>query len=81
MRRFSQKELFLSGSSDRAGVGTGTAFDACIGIDYVFTVSLSDGGYRALRSTGAAADALIGNLVSHFFTSKSMRPHGSLITL
>ena len=57
--------LFLSGGSDGAGVCAGAAFNAGFGIDFVLSVSFFDGGNRALSSTGAAADAFIGNFVSH----------------
>ena len=58
--------LLLGGSSYGAGIGTGAAFDAGISIDHVLAVTLADSGYRALCSAGAAADAFIRNLVSHF---------------
>ena len=57
--------LFLSGSSDRAGPGTGTAFDAGFRIDFVLAVSFGDRAHGAFRRTGAAADAIVRNFVSH----------------
>ena len=57
--------LFLSRSANGAGVRASTAFNAGFGIDFVFSVSFFDGGNRALSSAGAAADAFIGNFVSH----------------
>ena len=61
--------LFLSRSANGAGVRASTAFNAGFGIDFVFSVSFFDGGNRALSSAGAAADAFIGNFVSHWKTS------------
>ncbi len=57
--------LFLSGSTHGAGLCTGAALDADFRIDFVFSVSFADGGYGALGSACAAADAFIGNFVSH----------------
>ena len=55
----------LCGSSYGAGFGTCAAFNAGFGIDFILAVAFADGGNGALRSTGAAADAFIGNFVSH----------------
>ena len=63
--RFGDSELFLGRCSDRAGIRTGTAFDAGIGVDNILAVSFADRAHRALGRTSAAADAFIGNLVSH----------------
>ncbi len=57
--------LFLSRSTYGAGFGAGAALDAGFRIDFVFSVSFADGGYGALGSASAAADAFIGNFVSH----------------
>ena len=65
MRRFSGSGLFLGRGSDRAGVRACAAFDAGVGVDYILAVSLADSAHGALGGTGAAADAFIGNLVSH----------------
>ena len=61
--------LFLSRSADGAGICAGAAFDADFRIDLVLAVAFADCGNRALCSTGAAADAFIGNFVSHCITS------------
>ena len=55
----------LGGSADGAGICTGAALDAGFGIDLILTIAFADRGDRALGGTGAAADAFIGNLVSH----------------
>ena len=72
-------KLFLSGSSDRAGPGTGTAFDAGFRIDFVFSVALFDSGNRALGRACAAADTFVRNFVSHFPTSRFYVPWNVLI--
>jgi hypothetical protein len=59
------KGLLLGGSANGAGAGTGAAFDAGFRIDFVLSVSLGDRGNRALGSARAAADAFVGNFVSH----------------
>ena len=61
---------FLGGSADGAGGSAGTAFHAGIRVDVVLAVAFRDRGNGAFGSAGAAADAFIGNFVSHFFTSK-----------
>ena len=57
--------LCLGGSTDGACFSAGTALDAGVGIDLKLAVSFADRGYRAFGSASAAADAFIGNLVSH----------------
>ena len=57
--------LCLGRSAYRAGFGTGTAFDAGIGIDLEFAVTFADCGNGTFGRTCAAADAFIRNLVSH----------------
>lgn len=59
------QELGLSGSTNGAGAGASAALDAHIGIDFILAITLGDSGHGALGSAGAAADAIIGNLVSH----------------
>lgn len=55
----------LGGSADGAGICAGAALDAGFGIDLILTVAFADRGDGALGGTGAAADAFIGNFVSH----------------
>ena len=55
----------LSGSADRASFSAGTAFDAGLRIDFVFAIAFADRGNRAFCRAGAAADAFVGNFVSH----------------
>ena len=57
--------LCLGGSAYRAGISAGAAFNAGFGIDFILAIAFADRGNGAFRSTGAAADAFIGNLVSH----------------
>ena len=57
---------FLDGSSDGAGACAHTAFNADIGIDFIFAVTFGNCTYRAIRSTSAASDTSISNLISHF---------------
>ena len=56
----------LGRSAYRAGLCTCTAFDAGFRIDFILAVAFADSGNRAFCCTGAAADAFIRNLVSHF---------------
>ena len=58
--------LCLGGSTDRAGFGTGTAFNAGFRIDFILAVAFADRGNRTFSGTGTAADAIFGNFVSHW---------------
>ncbi len=71
----------LFGSADGAGFCTGAAFNAQFSIDFVFSVTFADRRNGAFGSTGAAADALVRNFVSHDFTSKYIRSPGTLDTM
>jgi len=62
------RSLRLSGRAHRAGLSAGTALDAHVRIDDVLAITLRDGLHGALRSAGAAADAVIGNFVCHWKT-------------
>jgi hypothetical protein len=74
-RRLRCPGLFLGGSANGAGVRAGTALDAGIRVDHVLAVSLADRVHGALGGTGAAADAFIGNLVSHCYTLQLCHVH------
>jgi len=60
------------GGTDWAGVSAlrfveaADAFSAACGVDDVLAVAFADGLVGALGLAGAAGDAIIGNLVSHF---------------
>ena len=60
----------LGGSSNGAGRSTGAAFHAGIRVDLVLSVAFRDRGNGAFGSARAAADAVIGNFVSHFLPPK-----------
>jgi hypothetical protein len=62
--------LFLSRSADGAGFSANAAFDALVRVDFVLAIAFSDRFLGAFGGTGAAADARIGNFVSHNDTSK-----------
>ena len=62
--------LFLSRSANGAGFSANAAFDALVRVDFVLAIAFSDRFLGAFGGTGAAADARIGNLVSHYDTSK-----------
>ena len=61
--------LCLGRSTDRAGLSAGATFDAGIRVDFELAVAFADGGNGAFGSAGTAADAFIGNFVSHWNTS------------
>ena len=60
--------LFGFGSLNRANAGASAALDALIGIDYILAIAFSDRFLGAFGSARAAADARIGNFVSHNIT-------------
>lgn len=62
---FPHPELRFLGSVYGAGVGTGAAIDALVGIDDVLAVSLGNGLGGTIGSAGAAVDASIADFVSH----------------
>ena len=62
---FKSLELAFGRSAYRAGVSASAAFDADFGIDFILAVALADGGNGTFSSTCTAADAFIGNFVSH----------------
>lgn len=56
----------LSGSLNRANTCAGSAIDALIGIDNIFSVFFGNAGYGAVVCAGSAADALFGiNYIRH----------------
>lgn len=59
-RGFLNCALFLFGSFNRADAGAGSAFDAFIGIDDIFSVFFGNAAHRAVVGAGSAADALFG---------------------
>ena len=63
------KKLLLNDSVGRALSSASTALKALITIDLVVQVAHFNSFGRALRSAGAAGQALIGNNKSHNFTS------------
>lgn len=58
-------ESALADCTGRTDTGTGSAADACIRIDLVLTVALSDRAYRTFAGAGAAAYASIVNYICH----------------
>ena len=61
-----KKNLVLLRRVDRTYIRAGAAFDAGIGVDYILAIAGGDAGYRTLALASAAADAFVGNLISHF---------------
>jgi len=57
--------LILGRSADRADTFAGTALNALIRVDYIFSVTLGNCVDRALSSACAASNAVIRNLESH----------------
>jgi hypothetical protein len=53
------QSLFSLGSFNRANLCAISALNASRSIDLVFTVTLADAFYRALRSTCAAGNAIV----------------------
>ena len=62
---FSDLELFLNGSANRAGLCTVTATDAGISVDNVNAVTLGDALYGTISCTSTASDAIFSNLKCH----------------
>ena len=62
---FLSESLCMGRSTHRAGLGAGAALDAGFRIDFVLAVSVGDRAHGAFRRTGAAADAIVRNFVSH----------------
>ncbi len=51
--------------ADRAGIGTGSAFDAFCRVDNVFSVAGFNGVYGTVFCAGSAFNTHIGNFVRH----------------
>jgi len=58
-------QLFCVGSANRANTCAGTAIDAFVGIDNVFSIAFGNCFNGAFCFASAAHDAFIGNFVSH----------------
>ena len=58
-------ELLSLGSAYRTCALAGTAVDASGSVDNVLAVTLGNSGNGASVSASAAADAIVGNLISH----------------
>lgn len=56
----------LRNGTGGAGIRTGTAIDAGIGINYILCISLRDSTCRAGVGAGAAADTGVANYISHW---------------
>ena len=68
-RLFPGRILLLNRGSYRARGRAGAALDAGFRVDFILAVAFGDRAYRAVRRTGTAADAFIGDFVSHIVTS------------
>ena len=60
-------ELFFGRCTHGAGVCAGTAGHALVRVDHILAVAFGNAADRASIGAGTAADAFVGNLISHGF--------------
>ena len=66
---FEKSFLFLDDRARRAGVDTGAAGEALIGVDLVVLIALGDSAGRAAVRAGAAGNAIAFNCVHFLYSS------------